>query len=164
MAQNHHPSPPMAMQLHRGPPGPPPPPEPQAGPYLPSQQLQGLNEEVWLRLGKLHRTPAWRKGNMLTHIVGALAEIMGNLPEAMQSYEHALRHNPQSIRAMKAVSCVLTAREDFPKSAEYLHQILKIDSNNGEAWGSLGKIYYPRWISPQQLLIIEYRPLLSDDG
>lgn len=52
MAPNHHPSPPMAMQLHRGPPGPPPPPEQQAGPYLPSQQLQILNEEVWLRLGE----------------------------------------------------------------------------------------------------------------
>ncbi|KAH8907104.1 TPR-like protein [Coniochaeta sp. PMI_546] len=122
MAPNHHPSPPMAMQLHRGPPGPPPPPEPQSGPYLPSQQLAGLNEEVWLRLG-------------------SLAEVMGNLPEAMQSYEHALRHNPQSIRAMNAISLVLRTREDFPKAAEYLHQILKIDPNNGEAWGSLGHCY-----------------------
>jgi tetratricopeptide (TPR) repeat protein len=63
---------------------------------------------------------------------------MGNLPEAMQSYEHALRHNPQSIRAMNAISMVLRTREDFPKAAEYLQQAIKLDPNNGEAWGSLG--------------------------
>lgn len=77
---------------------------------------------------------------MLTRDTGSLAEAMGNLPEAMQSYEHALRHNPQSIRAMNAISMVLRTREEFPKAAEYLHQVLKLDPNNGEAWGSLGRI------------------------
>jgi glucose repression mediator protein len=55
MGPQHHPSPPMAMQMHRGPPGPPPP-GPQGAPY-PSGQLQALNEEVWLQLGMLHQNP-----------------------------------------------------------------------------------------------------------
>lgn len=65
---------------------------------------------------------------------------MGNSTEALQSYEHSLRHNPQSIRALTAISMVLRAREEFPKAAEYLHQVIKIDPNNGDAWGSLGKL------------------------
>ena len=81
--------------------------------------------------------------NLLTDNVGSFAEVIGNLQEAMVSYESALRHNPQSIRAMNAISIVLRAREDFPKAAEFLHQIIKIDPNNGEAWGSLGKLIFP---------------------
>jgi len=74
---------------------------------------------------------------------------MGNLAEAMQAYEHALRHNPQSIRAMNAISMVLRTREDFPKAAEYLQQVIKLDPNNGEAWGSLGKtIPFANWCRP----------------
>lgn len=59
----------------------------------------------------------------------------------MVSYEHALRHNPQSISAMNAVSLILRGREEYSKAAEYVHQILKIDPANGEAWGSLGKSF-----------------------
>jgi tetratricopeptide (TPR) repeat protein len=68
---------------------------------------------------------------------------MGNLPEAMGCYEHALRHNPQSVRALTAISLVLRTREEFQKAADYLHQVLKIDNNNGEAWGSLGMVILP---------------------
>jgi hypothetical protein len=86
MAPNHHPSPPMAMQLHRGPPGPPPPPEAQAGPYLPSQQLAALNEEVWLRLGMLHRILTCRGYNMLTMY------IQGVLRRSWAIYQRQCRH------------------------------------------------------------------------
>lgn len=63
---------------------------------------------------------------------------MGNLDDAMASYERALRTNPNSIPAMNSMSSVLRTREDFPKAAEYLNAILKLDERNGEAWGCLG--------------------------
>lgn len=153
MAPNHHPSPPMAM-MHRGPPGPPPQaPPPHAGPYMPSEQLQALNEEVWLRIGKCHKNylglRLWLSANYGS---GSLAEVVGNLQEAMGAYEHALRHNPQSIRAMNAISLVLRTREEFPKAAEFLHQIIKIDVTNGEAWGSLGEFRPPTCTSRSWLM------------
>jgi hypothetical protein len=57
MVPSHHPSPPMAMGMHRGPlpvpqPGPPQPGGPPAGSFLAIEALAALNEEVWLRLGK----------------------------------------------------------------------------------------------------------------
>lgn len=67
-----------------------------------------------------------------------MAETLGEMNEAMAAYEQALRHNPQSIPALNASSSILRSREDFPKAAEYLHTIVKLDSQNGEAWGSLG--------------------------
>ena len=67
---------------------------------------------------------------------------MGNLDDALTAYEQALRHNFQSIQAMNAVSCILRTKENFPRAVEYLQAILKIDSSNGEVWGSLGKYKY----------------------
>ena len=64
---------------------------------------------------------------------------MGNLDDAVIAYEQALRHNLQSIQAMNAISCILRTKENFPKAVEYLQAILKLDPNNGEVWGSLGK-------------------------
>ena len=66
---------------------------------------------------------------------------MGNLDEAMNAYEHALRANAQSVPAMMFISGVLRTREDFSKSAEYLQAVLKLEPTNGEAWGSLGHCY-----------------------
>jgi general transcriptional corepressor CYC8 len=63
---------------------------------------------------------------------------MGDLDAAMQAYECALRQNPQSVPAMNAISCILRTKEQFGKAIEFLNQILVIDSNNGEIWGSLG--------------------------
>jgi tetratricopeptide (TPR) repeat protein len=68
---------------------------------------------------------------------------MGNLDEAMSSYERALRTNPNSVPAMNAMSSVLRTREDFPKAAEYLNAIIKLDDRNGEAWGCLGTLRSP---------------------
>lgn len=69
---------------------------------------------------------------------------MGNLDDAMGAYERALRHNPQSIPAMTAISCVLRTREEFQKAAEYLQAILRLDETNGEAWGNLGMLTIKR--------------------
>ena len=64
---------------------------------------------------------------------------MGNLDDAVNAYDQALRQNPQSIQAMNAISCILRTKENFPRAVEYLQLILKLDPNNGEVWGSLGK-------------------------
>lgn len=101
-----------------------------------------------------------------TQFLGGLAEQMGNLDDAMASYERALRTNPNSISAMNAMSSVLRTREDFPKAAEYLNAILKLDEGNGDAWGSLGtrtcclaflngSVHYANSVN---------RTLLPDDG
>lgn len=76
---------------------------------------------------------------VLTDLLGSLAELMGNLEEAMVAYEHALRSNSRSIPAMNAISCILRTQEHFHKAVEYLQNILKLDGNNGDVWGSLGK-------------------------
>ncbi|CAK7272033.1 glucose repression mediator protein [Sporothrix epigloea] len=122
MAQ-HHPSPPMQMQMHYGaplgaaPPAAPPPPS-----HAPSRQISAINESVWMQ-------------------IGSFAEVLGNVEEAIYAYEHALHANSQSIPAMNAISLILRSRDDFPKAIEYLQAILKLDQNNGEVWGSLGHCY-----------------------
>jgi glucose repression mediator protein len=72
-------------------------------------------------------------------LVGSFSELLGNLEEAMQAYERALHANPNSVPAMNAISLILRTREEFHKAVDYLQGILKIDANNGEVWGSLGK-------------------------
>lgn len=72
-------------------------------------------------------------------MIGSLAELLGNLDEAIGAYEHVLRTNPRSIPAMNAISSILRAQEQFAKAVEYLQNILKFDQNNGDVWGSLGK-------------------------
>lgn len=73
--------------------------------------------------------------------------MMGDLDNAISAYEQALRHNQVSIPAMSAIASVLRTREQFPKAVEYLQNILKLDPNSGESWGSLGA-YIPRHIFP----------------
>ena len=78
-------------------------------------------------------------------MTGSLTELMGDLDGAMHAYEQALRHNQWSIPAMSAISCILRTREQFQKAIEYLQNILKLDPQNGESWGSLGKCsVYPQ--------------------
>lgn len=68
--------------------------------------------------------------------------MMGDLDGAMSAYEQALRHNQWSIPAMNAISCILRTREQFQKAIEYLQNILKLDPQSGETWGSLGKFVF----------------------
>ncbi|KAI9820662.1 MAG: hypothetical protein M1827_005031 [Pycnora praestabilis] len=87
-----------------------------------SQHLASINEAVWLQ-------------------IGSLTELMGDLDGAMYAYEQAMRHNQWSVPAMNAISCILRTKENFPKAVEFLQNILKLDGNNGEVWGSLGHCY-----------------------
>lgn len=84
-----------------------------------AQKIAALNEQVWLQ-------------------IGSLTELMGDLDGAMSAYEQALRQNQWSIPAMNAISSILRTRELFPKAIEYLQNILKLDPQSGETWGSLG--------------------------
>ncbi|KAL8797152.1 MAG: hypothetical protein Q9195_000619 [Heterodermia aff. obscurata] len=114
------------MHLHHGPQGG----HPQANGHMPMQahhkitpaHLASLNESVWL-------------------MIGSTTELMGDLEGALYAYEQAMRHNPSSISAMNAISCILRTKEDFRRAVEYLQGILRLDGNNGEVWGSLGHCY-----------------------
>jgi glucose repression mediator protein len=92
----------------------------QQQPWPAAQSMANMNEAVWLQLG-------------------SFAELLNNLDEAIACYEHALRHNPRSVPAMNAISCILRTQEQFHKAVDYLQQILKLDERNGEVWGSLGE-------------------------
>ncbi|ERF76950.1 hypothetical protein EPUS_02662 [Endocarpon pusillum Z07020] len=121
MSSHPQPSPPGGMPAHLG----PMMGHPQVNGHIPVQKSNGpqiitqMNEQIWIQLG-------------------SLAELMGDLDGALQSYEHALRHNQWSVPAMTGIATILRTREQFAKAVEYLQNILKIDANNGEIWGSLG--------------------------
>jgi glucose repression mediator protein len=74
--------------------------------------------------------------------------MLGNLDDAIVSYEHALRANPRSIPAMNAISAILRTQEHFHKAVDYLNNVLKIEPNNGDTWGALGKSLYLELIAP----------------
>jgi glucose repression mediator protein len=59
---------------------------------------------------------------------------------AISAYEQAIKHNSWSVPAMQSISSILRARDQFSQAVDYLKNILKIDVNNGDVWGSLGKI------------------------
>lgn len=40
---------------------------------------------------------------------------------------------------MQSIASILRVRDNFQAAVEYLKNILKIDVNNGDVWGSLGK-------------------------
>ncbi|KKF95033.1 General transcriptional corepressor ssn6 [Ceratocystis platani] len=130
MAAHHSPSMmQIQQQQQQGAPHVAPPPPAAAPPGasnrfagVPSQQVSAMTEAVWMQ-------------------IGSFAELVGSPDEAMQAYENALRANRNSIPAMNAISLILRTREEFHKAVEYLQAILKLDSNNGEVWGSLGHCY-----------------------
>ena len=143
---NHHqqPASPGGMHLHHGPQG-----GHQPNGHLPIQahhkitpaHLASLNESVWLMIGMRPFDTLLSESHWLTILfrLGSTTELMGDLEGALHAYEQALRHNYQSISAMNAISCILRTKENFPRAVEYLQGILKLDNNNGEVWGSLGK-------------------------
>jgi tetratricopeptide (TPR) repeat protein len=80
---------------------------------------------------------------------------MGDLDGGMAAYEQALRHNQWSIPAMTAISQIMRTREQFPKAIEYLQQVLKLDPQSGETWGSLGM--HPHYVTSIRLSLCNRR-------
>ncbi|KAJ3006261.1 hypothetical protein HKX48_000210 [Thoreauomyces humboldtii] len=73
--------------------------------------------------------------------VGSVAETMGEHDRALHAYEEALRHNPNSIKALTQAAALCRQREQFSKAVDYFQQILNIDQTNGEIWGALGHCF-----------------------
>lgn len=67
---------------------------------------------------------------------------MGDIDGAMNSYDHVLRHNAYSIPALNAISSILRTKEQYPRAAEVLQNVVKLDPTNGEYWGNLGMKLY----------------------
>lgn len=63
---------------------------------------------------------------------------MNDQPRALQAFENALRHNPNSILGLNAVASLARNRDDFDKAIEYFQRILNIKQDNGDVWGSMG--------------------------
>lgn len=72
-------------------------------------------------------------------IAGNLAELQNDTDGALQAYERALSHNQYSVPALLAMSSILRSKDRFDMAVEYLRTILKVETNNGDVWGSLGK-------------------------
>lgn len=146
---NHHtqPSPPgSGLHMHHGPQGG----HQQVNGHVSMQMhqkitpahLASLNEIIWLNIGiQSSFCNSWQRSwtECLFNLLGSASELMNDLDGALHAYEQALRHNYQSITAMNAISCILRTKESFPRAVEYLQGILKLEPNNGEVWGSLGK-------------------------
>lgn len=44
---------------------------------------------------------------------GSIAEQMGDVDRALNAYEHAIRHNPESVPAHLRVASIARSRDDF---------------------------------------------------
>jgi general transcriptional corepressor CYC8 len=88
---------------------------------------------------------------------------MGDLDGALQAYEHALRHNQWSVLAMTGIATILRTREQFAKAVDYLQNILKIDANNGEIWGSLGRSQDSQNLHKAHMLVTGHCHLMMDN-
>jgi glucose repression mediator protein len=64
---------------------------------------------------------------------------MSDLDGAIQCYEQALKYNQWSVPAMQGIAHILRTKDAFPAAVDYLRTILKVDTTNGEVWGSLGR-------------------------
>jgi general transcriptional corepressor CYC8 len=69
---------------------------------------------------------------------GSLNELMNQLDDALFAYEQALRHNQFSTQTLNNISQILRTKEKYPEAMDYLKGIIKLEPNNGEAWGNLG--------------------------
>ncbi|KZO99611.1 TPR-like protein, partial [Calocera viscosa TUFC12733] len=72
---------------------------------------------------------------------GAMAEQLNDLDRAMECYHRALRHDPDSKRALAQIGAIARAKEDWAMAVDYLSRVLSLDQQNGELWSALGHCY-----------------------
>lgn len=87
---------------------------------------------------------------------GSIAEQMGDVDRALNAYEHAIRHNPESVPAHLRVASIARSRDDFvrvrlnllssyffyslkPQAIDHWQHVLGLESENGEVWSALGQ-------------------------
>ena len=85
---------------------------------------------------------------------------MQDQDKALRAFETALKHNPNSILALNAVASIARSRDDFDKAIEYFQRILNIKQDNGEVWGSMGKL---KWRSSSEADNSGHCLLMKDD-
>lgn len=52
-------------------------------------------------------------GGVLTCESGSIAEQMGDVDRSLNAYEHAIRHNPDSVPAHLRVASIARSRDEF---------------------------------------------------
>ncbi|KAL9062184.1 MAG: hypothetical protein Q9157_009149, partial [Trypethelium eluteriae] len=123
---HHQPSPTAGLHPHHGIPNGhvamQQPQQQQQPPRNVAEYLKQTNEVIWLQIGTLNET-------------------MGDLDNATDAFENALRHNANCVQAMQSISCILRTKDQFPAAVEYLKNIIKLEPNNGDTWSSLGHCY-----------------------
>jgi glucose repression mediator protein len=60
--------------------------------------------------------------------------------QAMECYQNALRHNRNSIEALRAVASILRAEDKYEQAVEFIRNILALNPADGESWSSLGML------------------------
>jgi glucose repression mediator protein len=58
--------------------------------------------------------------------------------QAMECYQNALRHNRNSIDALRAIAAILRTDDKYEQAVEYIRSILSLNPADGESWSSLG--------------------------
>lgn len=66
---------------------------------------------------------------------------MNDQERALQAYEAALRHNPNSEQTLMILAEMYKELEKYQRAAEFFSRILKHNEVNGEIWGALGHCY-----------------------
>jgi tetratricopeptide (TPR) repeat protein len=100
--------------------------------------LANANENTWMLIGEFNYSSPCAP--TAAHQIGAVAEQVQDQPKALRAFETALKHNPNSVLALNAVASIYRNKDDFDKAIEYFQRILNIKQDNGEVWGSMGKL------------------------
>ncbi|CAE6477694.1 unnamed protein product [Rhizoctonia solani] len=137
----------MATPAARGAPvAAPPPVIPHPATQLPAlQKLAQANEQTWL-------------------LIGTVAEQMNDLDRALAAYEHAIRHNPQSIAGLTNIAGIARARENYSTASP----ISPLQRENGDVWSALGHCFLMKddlqnaYSAYQQALYYLPNPKLQD--
>lgn len=68
---------------------------------------------------------------------------MDDPKRALEAFETALSHNPNSALGLSAIGKVYRDQDQFDKAIEYFQRSLNIKQDNGEVWGSMGELEKP---------------------
>ena len=88
---------------------PPPAPLPPSGDPV-RDRLADANERTWIQIGSSSSVLSVLYIHSTT---GNVAETMGALDKALSAYEHALRHNPQSVYGLCCCANILRIKEKY---------------------------------------------------
>mmetsp|Transcript_6756 Transcript_6756/g.20476 ORF Transcript_6756/g.20476 Transcript_6756/m.20476 type:complete len:486 (+) Transcript_6756:107-1564(+) len=82
-------------------------------------KLTAAREAIWLRLGSMR-------------------QLLNENEAAVTAYETVLMYNPRNVRATTKIGAILTKTKKYEEAIKCLQNAIKIDPDDGEAWGYLG--------------------------